>query len=190
MGKKSKLHLDGIRLTEAQLLLMTAEISRVAVEEYKRESVRARQELLDKRLHNTRMLMEKYRMLTKYSVDAVYSASQVEDDYTFEELVKVMQGRADRLTVESIRENAVRARIMLKHIDRMLDYYREYCASNSKPESMRKWDIINHLYIQDEAKSIEELAKMYLVDERTIYRYRNTALKELSGLFFASIEDY
>ena len=58
MGKKNS---DGISLSADQLKKITETASRVAIEEYHKEFDRSRQENRDKRLYNTRLLMEKYR---------------------------------------------------------------------------------------------------------------------------------
>ena len=53
---------------------------------------------------------------------------------------------------------------------------------------MRKWETIRYLYLDENEKTVQDLAKMYYVDERTIYRYNRAALQDLSALFFGWVD--
>ena len=92
------------------------------------------------------------------------------------------------LTVESIQVRAARTRIILSHVNKMLEFYHHRCSLSGKTEIERKWLVIYHLYVSNDEKTIAELASEFCVDERTVYRYNRMALEELSALFFGSIE--
>ena len=184
MGKTNS---DGVRLSAEQLKKITETASRVAIEEYHKEFDRCRQENRDKRLYNTRLLMEKYRGMVKYSESAVHDAAQLEDDLTLQVLLDVMRRSYDSnttLSVQSIQERAGKVRIIIDHVTRMLDYYKFRCKSSGKVEILRKWEVIKALYLDEEIKTVQDLAEAYFVDERTIYRYTRAALQDLSALFF------
>lgn len=187
MGKKNS---DGISLSADQLKKITETASRVAIEEYHKEFDRSRQENRDKRLYNTRLLMEKYRGMVKYSESAVYDAAQLEDDLDLQTLLDIMGCSYDShtLSVQSIQERVGKVRIILDHVTRMLDYYKFRCESSGKTEIMRKWEVIKALYLDEEIKTVQDLAEVYFVDERTIYRYNRSALQDLSALFFGWVD--
>jgi len=187
MGKKNS---DGISLSADQLKKITETASRVAIEEYHKEFDRSRQENRDKRLYNTRLLMEKYRGMVKYSESAVYDASQLEDDLDLQTLLDIMGCSYDShtLSVQSIQERVGKVRIILDHVTRMLDYYKFRCESSGKTEIVRKWEVIRALYLDEEIKTVQDLAEVYYVDERTIYRYNRSALQDLSALFFGWVD--
>lgn len=187
MGKKNS---DGISLSADQLKKIIETASRVAIEEYHKEFDRSRQENRDKRLYNTRLLMEKYRGMVKYSESAVYDAAQLEDDLDLQTLLDIMGCSYDShtLSVQSIQERVGKVRIILDHVTRMLDYYKFRCESSGKTEIVRKWEVIKALYLDEEIKTVQDLAEVYFVDERTIYRYNRAALQDLSALFFGWVD--
>lgn len=177
-------------LTAAQIKQIAEAATKAAIEAYRQEAERESTENRDRRLYNTRLLMEKYRGLVKYSEAAIYDASQLDDDM---ELVTLMQlmgvQRTDKtLSIESIQARAARTRVVLDHINRMLDYYRYRCEKSGKPELIRKWQTVSYLYIDEDEKTVQEIADMLYVDERTVYRYNQTALQDLCALFFGVID--
>ncbi len=186
----SKKNSDGISLSADQLKKITETASRVAIEEYHKEFDRSRQENRDKRLYNTRLLMEKYRGMVKYSESAVYDAAQLEDDLDLQTLLDIMGCSYDShtLSVQSIQERVGKVRIILDHVTRMLDYYKFRCESSGKTEIVRKWEVVKALYLDEEIKTVQDLAEVYFVDERTIYRYNRSALQDLSALFFGWVD--
>ncbi len=181
---------DNANITNAQLKKITEIASLAAIEAYRKEIEKERQENRDKRLYNTRLLMEKYRGMVKYAEDAVYEASQVDDDLELQELVELMSTSKDSysLTVESIQERVGKVRVILDHVTKMLDFYRHRCETSGKPEIIRKWDTVRYLYLEEEEKTVQDLAEMYFVDERTIYRYNRAAMQDLSALFFGWVD--
>ena len=61
--------------------------------------------------------------------------------------------RADKeLAVTSVRESAARTRILVHHIDRMLDYFKYRCDHSSKPEDARRYRIVYYSYLAEEAE--------------------------------------
>lgn len=181
---------DDIKLSPAQIKKITETASQVACEAYRKEAEVVRQENRDKRLYNTRLLMEKYRGLVKYSEDAVYDASQITEDEELQEVLCLMDPGKDSsiLTVESIRERAAKTRIVIQHMNKMLDYYRYTCEKSGKQEIARKWSTVKWLYLDEEEKTVSEIADVFYVDERTVYRYNKAALQDLSALFFGFTE--
>lgn len=183
---------ETVNLSSAMLKKITETASAAACEAYRKEREKERQENHDKRLYNTRLLMEKYRGLVKYSEDAVYDSRQLDDeeDAQLHEILDLMSEGRDSytLSVDSIRERVGRTRIILRHMDKMLDFYKYRCQMSGKAEIQRKWDTINYLYLVEEEKTVSELAEMFYVDERTVYRYNKSALQDLSALFFGCVE--
>ena len=136
--------------------------------------------------------MEKYRSFVIHSETAVHEASQVEDDFDLDDLLELMDcGTGDKeLAVTSVRESAARTRILVHHIDRMLDYFKYRCDHSSKPEDARRYRIVYYSYLAEEAeqKTFQELAEDENVDISTIYRDHKAALRQLSALIFGYFE--
>ncbi len=168
---------------------LTKEIVELAIDAYRKEADRRRKAAFDKRLHNTKILMEKYRAFVIHSQSAVHEASQVEDDLDFDNLIELMSsGDAKGLSVDSVRESTVRTSIMVHHIDKMIGYYEYCCKQSKKPEDARRLRVIKALYIDEDKKTPEELAEQEFVDVRTIYRDQKAALQQLSALIFGYFE--
>lgn len=164
------------------------EIVELTIETYRKEAEKQREARKDLRLHNTKMLMEKYRGFVIHSESAVYEATQVDEDEHFNDLLELMDSGGRGFSVESVRESAARTRIMVQHIQRMLEFYEFCCKRSKKPEDARRLRVIKALYIDEDKKTPEELAKMECVDVRTIYRDQQIALNELSALLFGYFE--
>lgn len=179
-----------VKLTPAQLKVISAAATAAAIEAYRKEAEKEREENRDKRLYNTKLLLEKYRGLKKYSEDAVYDATQLDDDDELKSIVEAAGLGRDSysMTVDSIRDRVAKTRLIMDHVTRMLEYYEYRCVSSGKPELIRKWEIIKSLYLDEDELTVQELAEKFHVDERTVYRYHKTAIQDISALLFGCIE--
>lgn len=167
---------------------LAREIVELTIETYHKEAEKQREVNRDRRLHNTKLLMERYRGLVAHSENSVYEATQIGEDENFHSLVELMEGRERGRSVESLRESVARTSIMVHHIRKMLDYYEFCCTTSKKPEDARRLRVIHGLYIDEDKKTPEEMAKQECVDVRTIYRDSQTALSDMSALLFGYFE--
>lgn len=147
---------------------------------YQERLDKAVQENKDNRLHNTKLLLERYQELKAFSENAVYDAQQVAELQTITELMG-MTGRSSALIVESLESSTAKTSTLISHIDKMLDFYREH---NEEP---RRWSVVKGMYLDNPRKKAGELADMLFCDESTIYRLNRAAIKDLSTLFFGVI---
>lgn len=97
--------------------------SETAIEKFQHEAERNRKAVKDKRLHNTKLLLQNYHCFVEHSKSAVYEASQLSEDDDFEELMEELMSQSDGRVrvpvVRSIQESAAHTRIIVQHIDRM-----------------------------------------------------------------------
>lgn len=97
--------------------------SETAIEKFQHEAERNRKAVKDKRLHNTKLLLQNYHCFVEHSKSAVYEASQLSEDDDFEELMEELMSQTDGRVrvpvVRSIQESAAHTRIIVQHIDRM-----------------------------------------------------------------------
>lgn len=177
-------------LSKEQLKAITEAASQVAIEKYRQEEERVAIERRDKRLYNTRLLMEKYRGMVEYSKSAVYDATQIEDNYDFLSLMDMMKDGRDNytLTVHSIQERAGTVAIIIYHINRMLEYYEARCKRSGKAEIMRKYEVVKKLYLDENETTVQDIADEMFVDISTVYKYNRAAMQDLSALFFGYID--
>ncbi len=166
--------------------------SKVAIEQYHKAAEKARKDAKDKRLHNTELLLKKYRGFVIHSQNAVFLASKVEDDNDLDELLDLMEAGTgcNDLVVTSVRDSAARTRVLVHHIDKMLDYFKYCCEHSKKPEDARRYRVIFYSYIAEESKqkSFQQLADEENVDVSTIYRDHKSAIRQLSALIFGYFE--
>ena len=79
----------------------------------------------DRRLRNTKLLLKNYRAFKKHCTGAVYTDETGEHDGKKEEtaleLLDMMLQRDNVAVVEAIRTSCRRTKIIIRHIDAMLD---------------------------------------------------------------------
>ncbi len=140
----------------------------------------------EKDLHNTKLLLENYRLFSGYIDNAVYKIEQIKDADTINwyKEFNTKGSKADAV-VYSIKHSAVKSRLMVEHIKSMIDVYKKYCYEMKKTElNQRKYNILYYTYISEKYKNKEELSELYFVDVRTIQTNLKSAIEEFSALLF------
>jgi len=151
-------------------------------EEYTNASARHK-----RKLANTKTLLRNFRSLRKHCENAVYDADTIDEGggYTFADILELINGPTiANLKVESIRQSAVRTRIIVDHIEIMLDLYRAYCDNSSKEEDKRRYRVIQGLFLSENPKTYVELAEEEYVGKSTIYNDVDVAVERLTALIF------
>ena len=164
------------------------EIVELTIETYHKEAEKQRERNRDRRLHNTKILMEKYRGFVVHSESAVYDALQVDEDDELRNIMELMDCGDKGFSVESVRQSIARTRILVHHVNKMLDFYEYKCKHSRKPENARRFRVIKAMYLDEDSKTPEMLAETERVEVRTIYRDLKAALQELSALIFGYFE--
>lgn len=163
------------------------EAAKVAIEMWEAEKQKQIEKRADRRLRNTRLLLDNYRSFAAHIRYAVYDVCESEDSAIYIlDLMDSYDGM-DSVVIESIKRTTARTAVIVAHIDEMLRVYKIMCESSKKPEDIRRYRIINSLYIEDGVDtqmSIQDLAEQEHVDQRTVYRDRDTAQERLAALFF------
>lgn len=164
------------------------EAAREAAKEVVTEQERKQNGRADRRRRNTKLLLKNYRMFKQHCTGAVYIDEEGENDGREEEsaleLLDMMLQRHNAITVESIRTSCRRTKIMIRHIDTMLDLYEDYCNRSGSLTLQRGMRIIKAMYIQQEPISAAQLAETENVTVRQIYRDHDSAIEKISALMF------
>lgn len=160
----------------------------------KREQEKDKETIFDRRLYNTKLLLEHYRLFKEHAAYAVYDLSQIDEEAinAIEIMDSMLQTAVCKgeICVESIKNSVMRTKIVIDHIDDMLLLFEESCIRSQKPEFERKWDVINTIYIKPmpEGKSrmdlYDELAEKHFVSDRQIRRDIDDAIVRLTALLF------
>lgn len=136
----------------------------------------------DRRLRNTELLLKNYKNFKEHAENAIYLDTELENA-SLED--KFDEDDNDKMYINSILKTKKRTQIILKHIDRCLEYYECKCLSSEKEEVQRRIKVIKMLYIDDEKMSYLEVAKkLGEISTKTIERAKKVALSELTVLFF------
>ena len=127
------------------------------MEHFKAEKLKEKRNRKDRRLHNTKLLIRHYRTFKEYVNNAVFEREESNEDAlgAIEELMWEPRVTAD-MVVESI---------------------------NSEMK-IRRSKVLYDMYISDTVYSKEQIAEMYFIDKRTVYKDIDAACKELSVLLF------
>ena len=93
---------------------------------------------------------------------AVYTDEAGEHDGSEEEtaleLLDMMLQHDHSVVVDSIRRSCKRTKIMVQHMDNMLDLYRVHCEQSGNDASQRGYRIICGLYLGDVPSTVEQIA--------------------------------
>ena len=154
-----------------------------ATAEAARKENQRQKELKDRRLYNTKLLLTNYREFKACSKEAIFKASQADELISVLDLMWDPNNRTDAV-VESIKKSAIKTKIIMTHIDAMLSVYGEIVAVSHNDIDRRRYYIMKARYIDDEARSIQSLAKEYFIDERTVYFDLDIAIDKMSKLLF------
>lgn len=181
MGKTSKTHLPK-ETVEAIASIAGKAGAKAAAEFIAQERKREKESRYDRRLGNTKLLLENYRMFKEHCSRAVFDSSQLDENAI--DILDLMWGRDGDVFVESIKKSAQRTQIILRHIDEMLDAYAGLCKLSGREEEMRRMRAVLALYIENPGKTIQEISELEKVNTSTIYRDIAIATEKLTGLIF------
>lgn len=158
------------------------EIIRLAVEavrEYDKKQSKSRH---DKRLRNTKLLLENYSLLEDHCSNAVYDRQQLINESNVVDVLDAIESCDKDTYIESIKKSTVRTKIILSHIDEMIKLYEAYCEKSKHKEDVRRCRIIKAYYFTK--IGIADIAENEGIDERTVFRDMKDAREKLSALIF------
>lgn len=185
MGKQTR----AISITQEtmdQLVEKAAEkAAEVAVSIYQQKAEAEEKIKFDKRYMNTKLLLEHYRDFSDYGEKAIYRIYE-ELDEDIVDIIEMMEGRKSDSggRIESIERGVMRTRVIMNHVNTMLDVYRKSCETSPYQEERRRWRVIEGLYLKKVPESVQEIAEKEFVNERTVYKDVKAACKRLTALIF------
>ena len=108
---------QGPILTPAMVKAVTELAAQEGIKAYHREAEDQRRVAMDKRLHNTKLLLKNFRELEAHSNNAVFEMSQVQDGdlFTILDLMTRDSSELD-MQVESIKSSVGRTQLIVEHV--------------------------------------------------------------------------
>lgn len=161
-------------LTAAQMDLVVSAVIKVHKKQLKKEGERER----DRRLRNVKLILRNYSAFKKYAEQSSRVDSGCDEEQTKKKLV--LNGED---IVNSIRMTTNRTLVMIRHLENALAAL-EY-ISKQEPEGVSArlhYDVIRQRYI--DKRAIAEIAKIYVMNERTVYKLLDAAAERLSVMLF------
>lgn len=160
-------------------------IADIVIDRLREEETSSVKERYDKRRANVKMLLKTYNALIKHYQNAVYDIEHTESEDSIETILELMSGnRFEHFRIESIKQSTVRTRLIVEHVNTMIELYRIYCENSTKDEDLRRYRVIYYMYLEDKPMTATELAEQEGVELRTIYRDVDAAVERLTALIF------
>lgn len=152
-----------------------------------KERNKYRKQIYDARFHNTKLLLKNYRALNAHYKHAVFDMNTAGmDSKTFSEIMAAMNSTIadETLYIESIKQSVVRTKIIMTHVNRMLEVYKILCEKSGRWEDSRHWRVLEKLYLCEQPMSADEISAEENIDKRTVYKDIDAAATDLTALFF------
>lgn len=167
-----------MHITEKQLQLITEIASREAIKALREYTQKQKKERHDRRLRNIKLLLKNYRSFKKHCEDIKLEIDEINERIGFVTI------DSDEFKLESIKRSKEKTLIMVKYTEKMMDVYRVICEQSDDKDDMRRYETVNHLYISDDKKTVDEIASGHLVHKRTVYKDIDKACETLVVLMF------
>ena len=160
--------------------------AKAAVKAVERERKAYRKKQYDWKYQNTKLLLRNYRRLNAYYQNAIFSIEDAEEaDESVEDIMRSMGRPADEeIFVESIQKNYLATRIIMTHVNKMLDCYEIMCERSNRQDDKRHWRVLEGLYLSENYTTAEQIAKQEHIDKRTVYKDIDVCAADLTALFF------
>lgn len=168
---------------EELIRLAAKEGSKAGVEAYRKEQKKAHEKLSDRRLRNVKLLLQNYRELKQHAENAVYTAEQAEDAMDILDMMWDPHNRS-AATVESIKGSLLKTKIMMGHVDSMIDIYKDMVYRSQNELEIRRFNILYDRYINEVETKVTSLCDKYHIDKRTVYYDTDIAAERLAKLIF------
>ena len=160
--------------------------AKAAVKAVERERKAYRKRQYDWKYQNTKLLLRNYRRLNAYYQNAIFRIEDAEEaDESFEDIMRSMGRPADEeIFVESIQKNYLATRIIMTHVNKMLDCYQIMCERSNRQDDKRHWRVLEEMYLSENYTTAEQIARQEHIDKRTVYKDIDVCAADLTALFF------
>lgn len=166
-----------MKLTEKHLDVIARAAASAALEYMEKEKKDQEKKKYDRRLRNIKLLLRNYRSFVKHCKDIRLEINDLNEELEIEYL------DSDEFKIEAIKRSKERTLAMVRYIQKTLAVFEIMCQEESA-EAVRRFEVIRDLYIIEPKKSIQEIADVHFLSDKTIRRDRDKAVETLSILMF------
>lgn len=160
-------------LTEKQIELITSKV----IEIHEKEKASSEQKGKDKRLRNTKLLLQNYRSFKKYAEKIEGEKVEELEEVNVMELLIVGED-----LVKSIKQSTKRTLVMVRHIDQALSTLKYIYSLEKHPGTRRQYDILHARFVDGEL--IKDIAEENEINNRSVYKAIDAAVERLSIILF------
>lgn len=158
------------------------------IKEYDRQQREKSKVKRDKRLRNTDLLLKNYRNLLAHLNYAIDDEKQLKDsdcDLELQQIqdeIDMLEENYEEVYIQAIKRTKTRTKIILKHIEVAVEFYKEKMSLSNDPNCKRRYEVISKYYFEN--KKIFDISEELNCSDKTISRDKKRAIEELSILFF------
>jgi hypothetical protein len=163
-------------------------IVKKVLEETERQQKERAEKKRDRRLRNTDLLLRNYDNFVSHINYAIEDEKKLDEEYPeavwaeIEDEVMLDESDYEGVYINAIKRTKTRTKIILKHIETAISFYKEKANTSDNENEKRRYDVIYKYYF--EKKKIPEIAEELYCSDKTISRDKKRAVEELSVLFF------
>lgn len=168
-----------------KMLDQAAEVAgKTAIQVYIEQHDAQEKEKFDFYLFNTKLLLEQYRGIKEY-IELRNEELQIEEEEcNLEELMQdYIHGHMEQDAKEKLRR-AKNTERQIAEIDMALSVYKRMCETSSNQDEIRKYRVIEMLYLNEEQKTFDEIAEECGIVTRTVARDRDEAVEKITCILF------
>lgn len=174
-------------LSKAEIMFMQHEAAKigakVALDRLEQEKKKIYNRSIDRRLHNTKLLLRNYHMLKLNMSNSIYGRSQMDESAT-DILSGMMNLYDDEVIVDAIKRSATRTSIIVSHIESMIELYKIYCEKSNNDLDQRRYEVLFDMYLADEILKVKDIAKKQCMSTDNVYCDLKIAIEKISALIF------
>ena len=129
--------------------------------------------------------MRIYPLLRAHSNSSIAELADICDDDAFDVFRQMLSTTGvENVKVESIQRSAARTRIMIDHIDAMLELFRMQSERSGRDEVRRRYRVLSAMYLDEDRLDADQIAEREMIDKRTVYKDIDFACERLSYYIF------
>lgn len=161
--------------------IMMEQAATKAIENYVKRQNEINSSKKDRRYQNTELLLKNYFSLKKHVEESIDK-----ETIEFSELFDVNNiDEKDKIFLSSIFRTRRRTKVMMDHVDKCLENYKKICYSTNKEADIRKYKVIELLYlIPNMQDGWDNICAELSISKSTLHDTRKKALKDISTLIF------
>jgi hypothetical protein len=164
-----------VKLSEKDLEI----ISRTALEFLEKQRETEEKKGRDKRLRNTKLLLRNYREFKAYAARIESKKLQTEDIENIDIKELLVFGED---IVKSIKQTTQRTLVMVRHLDQALSVLKTVNEQEKSSGASKQYDILHERFVM--GITIAELADVYGINERSVYKAIDAAAERLTIILF------